>query len=144
MSSFFTDRKYLGQDRQRNQYKPRDSGKKRCFVCRKEGCWSSNHTQAERDQSRARFTKRMDQFIADYEGDKPEQEPTSDSDHDDSEEMEERMESLVFEAKSSSPEPGRTSFPVCSFYHGVLRNRWQISYSTIGRPSNNSLFNWPS
>ena len=29
--------------------------------------------------------------------------------------MEERMESLVFEAKSSSPEPGRTSFPVSSF-----------------------------
>jgi len=121
MSAFFTDRKYRGQDRQRNQYKPRDSGKKRCFVCKKEGCWSSNHTQAERDQLRTRFNKRMDQFIAEYEGDKPEQEPTSDSGQDDSDGMEERMESLIFEAKSPSPEPARTSFSVSSFITEYIR-----------------------
>ena len=41
---------------------------KKCFVCGKEGCWSTNHTMDERNQSRR-------QFFAAYEG---EQEPHED------------------------------------------------------------------
>jgi hypothetical protein len=45
-------------------------------VCEKEGCWSSNHSKEEREEShrkfKARFTQRFDkytrQYIADYEG----------------------------------------------------------------------------
>ena len=47
-----------------------------CFVCHKEGCWSSNHTQEERDESRKRFkdkfnrrfNKHARQYITEYEG----------------------------------------------------------------------------
>lgn len=33
--------------------------KKKCFVCLKEGCWSSKHTREERDESRKRFKERF-------------------------------------------------------------------------------------
>ncbi|KAF1935989.1 hypothetical protein EJ02DRAFT_360192, partial [Clathrospora elynae] len=29
--------------------------KKKCFVCQKEGCWSTNHTDEERKAARAQF-----------------------------------------------------------------------------------------
>jgi len=37
-------------------------------VCNKEGCWSSKHTQEERDKSRKRFESRLNQYITEYEG----------------------------------------------------------------------------
>ena len=62
-STFFTDRQYHGpssnNDRQRpnNTSHPQqfaqgneksDEKMKKCFVCRKEGCWSTKHTEEER------------------------------------------------------------------------------------------------
>ena len=66
---------------------PYDRGrrKKRCFICDKKGCWSTNHTKKERDATRARLRERyikrdrfddddqritqyMIEYIVDYEG----------------------------------------------------------------------------
>ncbi|KHJ30594.1 putative glycosyl [Erysiphe necator] len=45
----FTDRRY-----KRNQRTERQ--RKICFVCRKEGCWSTRHSDSERNQARKRLT----------------------------------------------------------------------------------------
>jgi hypothetical protein len=62
-------RKMFGKDR---------TTSKKCFVCKKEGCWSSNHTQAERDRSRRQYMQACETlghealefstFLAEYEG----------------------------------------------------------------------------
>ncbi len=36
--------------------------RKRCFVCGKKGCWSTNHSQQERDDSKKRFGKRFPEY----------------------------------------------------------------------------------
>ena len=90
--AMFTDRKYVNRfQNQRNsgrfsdskqgksgQYrytKNRDKSKdKRCFVCGKPGCWSTNHPQKDRDKS-------MQQLIMDTEG-KEGSPPPTDSDDD--------------------------------------------------------------
>ena len=59
--------------------------RKRCFVCDEEGCWSSNHSQKDRDLARKRFERkhpeyrkhsdfdhRMNQYIMHCEGEDPE------------------------------------------------------------------------
>ena len=43
-----------------NRNKDSDKGKK-CFVCGKSGCWSTNHTKDEKD-------RRIRQYISDFEG----------------------------------------------------------------------------
>ncbi|KAI1674158.1 hypothetical protein L13192_00905 [Pyrenophora tritici-repentis] len=58
-------------------FKPR--WKKKCFVCQKEGCWSTNHTDEERKTARAQFfsmlyftgappPKDFSVHLAEYEG----------------------------------------------------------------------------
>ena len=82
--AYYTDRRYY--DRQRSPYegqppnrrpdrKPnrfrKDRGKARCIVCRKIGCWSTNHTLEERDAARQRAVNRhgkcFEQWLVDYE-----------------------------------------------------------------------------
>lgn len=98
--SYYTDRSYRGGRtgiRGRGRYfRPRNTGQrssfrsgpthqKKCFVCNKVGCWSTNHTPQERSESikkfgdrnpqvRARpdFNNRVQQWIAQYEGDQHE------------------------------------------------------------------------
>jgi len=66
--SFYTDRRYHSSNRQHHN---KDSNKgKKCFVCGKSGCWSTNHTKDERD-------RKIRQYISDFEGD------NGDSDDDD-------------------------------------------------------------
>jgi hypothetical protein len=93
---FFTDRRYRSnQDRPtrrprfrsqspyRRKYRsptpgpPRvrfrdQSRRRRCFVCNKDGCWSTNHTKEEQESSKKNFTKSFDrqmrQYINEYEG----------------------------------------------------------------------------
>ena len=62
IKSFYTDRRYHPTDR---RYHPsdrqyRNKGKK-CFVCSKTGCWSTNHTKDERD-------RKIRQYISNFEG----------------------------------------------------------------------------
>ena len=92
--NFFTDRRYRGNDRkfQLRQssfrafipYRSRpfnpnatyNRRRKKCFVCHKKGCWSSNHTDKEKDEINIKFKndfiKRYDrkpnQYIIDFEG----------------------------------------------------------------------------
>jgi hypothetical protein len=75
---YFTDRQYYRRPQQPSrtrQYTPSNRSyrppqkTKKCFVCHKEGCWSSNHTQEERDKSRKKFENRINQYIVEYEGD---------------------------------------------------------------------------
>jgi hypothetical protein len=54
--SFYTDRRYHSSNRK---------GKK-CFVCGKSGCWSTNHTKDEKD-------RRIRQYISDFEGNNSEE-----------------------------------------------------------------------
>ena len=68
----------------RGQHRPSVQRQKKCFVCEKVGCWSTNHTQQERDNSRKKFEaarphvrsqpnyeKAMQYYIHEYEGDNP-------------------------------------------------------------------------
>jgi hypothetical protein len=72
--------------------------KKACFICKKEGCWSTNHTKEEQEESKKRFKAQLTrhprfdrytkQYIADFEGVQP-------SDDDDFDSLEEAIEALV-------------------------------------------------
>ena len=62
--TFMTDRRYQSNrsnysrnnNPSRNQYAPRDYKKrKKCFVCHKEDCWSSEHPQTEQQEAKNRF-----------------------------------------------------------------------------------------
>ena len=49
-----------------NRNRDRDStDKKRCFICKKVGCWSTNHAKEERQRS-------IKQYLTDVEGEKEE------------------------------------------------------------------------
>ena len=57
------------RERERNDRYPQTSRsstfrKKRCFVCNRENCWSTNHTQQERDEANKRFGDRYPHFKA--------------------------------------------------------------------------------
>ena len=54
-------------------------------MCGKEGCWSTRHTQEERERSKKRFDKRINQFILEYEGEEAE------------ESLDESMEALIID-----------------------------------------------
>ena len=107
--TFFTDRRYHRHDSQRptdrfanGRYnKGLNSNKKKCFICNKEGCWSTKHTAEERERSKKkfqqRFSRRVDQYIAEYEGKE---------ESDQEEELEEEMEALILSARSPSPDSG--------------------------------------
>jgi hypothetical protein len=64
-------------------------------VCKKEGCWSSNHSKEEQEESRkkfkARFSQRFDkytrQYIVDYEG--------TENNDDDLDSIDEDIEALI-------------------------------------------------
>ncbi|KAF4466535.1 hypothetical protein FALBO_6604, partial [Fusarium albosuccineum] len=92
---FFADRNYHRSDsRPRGGASPaprRPAGstpwKAKCFICGKQGCWSSNHTDEEREKSRREWKRAKEfrqergsfaTFLAEYEGDS-----TSDEDDDD-------------------------------------------------------------
>ncbi len=66
--------------------KGRDQQKKKCYVCKKEGCWSSNHTKEERDKAFQQFVQENEGTLSEgEEQDKSEEE----SDHEEDSEEEE-------------------------------------------------------
>lgn len=81
----------------RNSNRDRPSNK-RCFVCRKEGCWSSNYSQTERDRSRKQYLQACEtwgqkeedfiSFITEYEGTMDEYESEEESSEDEEKERE--------------------------------------------------------
>lgn len=81
--TYYVDRRYRGPSRappkpkpyptqQRRRYQSRDQAKK-CLVCQRYGCWSTNHTPAERQEAAAKMKQRFDrgyrQYISELEGD---------------------------------------------------------------------------
>lgn len=72
---FFTDRQYRrnrplrGRHRgapsslSRFSYRPVQHTKK-CFVCGKVSCWSTNHTQQEREELKKKFSDRYPEYKA--------------------------------------------------------------------------------
>lgn len=73
-NGFDNTRKYHYRD---NDHHSHRDWKYRCFVCGKEGCWSSNHSQAERLAARQQYqtefpdadTTEYRTYVAEYEGD---------------------------------------------------------------------------
>ena len=147
--NYFTDRRFHGRqpaarprflDRPPDRSPPdRDSDrslipydrgrrKKRCFICDKEGCWSTNHTREERDAARARLRERyikrdrfdddqriaqyMTEYIADYEGYDPDVEDLIDD-----------MNAYTMNFTLSAPKPSHSSAPTkpdnpaINYYH---------------------------
>ena len=100
--AYFTDRRYRQQhphrpgptrnprSNSRTKAYPRRRTNQKCFVCGKEGCWSTRHTQEERDRSKKRFDKRINQFILEYEGEEAE------------ESLNELMEALIIDFNSNT------------------------------------------
>jgi hypothetical protein len=121
--TFFTDRRYhknfsprtgnstpstprTNQDR---RYPP----KKKCFVCHKEGCWSTKHSKDERETARQkfknrlnRFSIRIDHYISEYEGTDPSS--SSYSEHDSDTDLNE-MEALIVDLPALPPIPDNPS-----------------------------------
>ncbi len=76
---------------------------KKCFVCGKFGCWSTNHSDKEREDSKKRFSdrfsqfrdnNRLNQYICEYEG------TDEDDDHD---EMIQYFEEFSISSSASTP-----------------------------------------
>ncbi|RKF57595.1 hypothetical protein GcM3_187033 [Golovinomyces cichoracearum] len=74
-NKFFTDRKYHNW----NENNKRLSGnlanksvRKRCWICKKKGCWSEKHPKSVRDEHRRNFSlkleKSAERYITDMEG----------------------------------------------------------------------------
>src|SRR6266480_1542147 len=111
--TFLTDQRYHSlnhdHDRQRSQSRYR---KKRCFVCNKEGCWSTKHTKEEREESKRRFKERFKerftqnfdriarQYITEYEGN--DGDDNEDDEEDGTDEMDRVLENFTFDAEPLS------------------------------------------
>lgn len=67
----------------RNNAPSRTNGSKRCYVCKKEGCWSSNHPRTDQDKGRRIYIQSHEAlgqepgdyniFLSEYEGTPPSQ-----------------------------------------------------------------------
>lgn len=93
-SAFTTDRRYHSNrlPSTQNRYRPQgrsnrlqNTRTKRCFICKKEDCWSTNHSESEQRQAKdrfksthasrfsnrfgTRFEKSYRQYVMEYEGD---------------------------------------------------------------------------
>ena len=75
--TFYTDRRYHNHARDRSPYRNRRTQRfrtvrkdQRCYVCHKKGCYSTKHSQEERDEAKQRHHDRMnrqDQYLTECE-----------------------------------------------------------------------------
>ena len=143
--NFFTDRRYHRGSNNDRKFQPRQSSsrvlipyqsrsrpptnsrKKKCFVCGKEGCWSTNHTDKEKDEAMVRFKnklgrdvdKRPFHYITEIEGINPDQREEDDGLDD----LDETMENFILDAASAastSPKPENSETFFTSF--GALQH----------------------
>jgi hypothetical protein len=99
---YFVDRKYHKPGQPNSRFTLRPNSRKRCFVCQKEGCWSTKHTPEERQRSRTRFEQRfdkriIDQYIEEYESHKdgPMEDEESEQGDDDVDDLNKAIEVLL-------------------------------------------------
>ena len=91
---------------------------KKCFVCRNEGCWSSNHSKEEQEESKKRYRTKIlqhydrntRQYITDYEGTGEDETPDPDPEEND---LEETVQTLMIDSGTPPPPLSRNN-PNCS------------------------------
>ncbi|KAI0991819.1 hypothetical protein K3495_g16368, partial [Podosphaera aphanis] len=75
--NFYSDRKYQGKSTRSGspqKYPTKTSSQKKCFICKKSGCWSTNHSEEERKHSFNKFknqkwdNEKFHQYVIEYEG----------------------------------------------------------------------------
>jgi len=91
--AYMTDWRYMRNDsRDNNRWQQRsrnNNDRKKCYICRREGCWSTKHTEGERRSAKEGFKKRYgsrfnnrfgnafnkvyEQFVQEYEGEDDEE-----------------------------------------------------------------------
>ncbi|KAF1937069.1 hypothetical protein EJ02DRAFT_459019, partial [Clathrospora elynae] len=157
-NQYYLDRRYNGNRRGRGGYRGnRGNGgnqrsfnnsersftprwKKKCFVCQKEGCWSTNHTDEERKAARAQFLSAchfagaqppadFSVHLAEYEG------SWSDNDDNDSEQQ---HFTAAYVAHQGMPSTPASQFLIedrytRSVYQGILPDTGAANVSTVGR-----------
>src|SRR5579871_1486997 len=105
--TFLTDRRYHFPNRENRQRKQTRYRKKRCFVCNKEGCWSTKHTKEEQEDSKRRFKERFTrnfnrftrQYITEYEGNDNSDDDDGEEDEMDEIEINQALESFNIDAE---------------------------------------------
>ncbi|KAK1907590.1 hypothetical protein P3342_005917 [Pyrenophora teres f. teres] len=130
-------------------FKPR--WKKKCFVCQKEGCWSTNHTDEERKTARAQFFSML-YFTERLE----EEEDCEDDDNDDGTGEQQYFEQQFFKEQCLADQAflhhisgddiygrGAPSAPASQFlledrytrslYQGILPDTGAANVSTVGK-----------
>ncbi|KAI0996916.1 hypothetical protein K3495_g11267, partial [Podosphaera aphanis] len=55
----YTDHRYGGGKMKQKEYYTSSRNSKKCFVCKKEGCWSSKHTPDEKNKAFKAFKERL-------------------------------------------------------------------------------------
>ena len=98
INAFYVDRKYHRNDRGGKYHQKQRTDRqwnRKCWICKKEGCWSTKHPERERKEAKAQWkAKRVSRrasyaaFLAEYEGNEPAPEPDEEdtaehSDHSD-------------------------------------------------------------
>ncbi|RKF77744.1 hypothetical protein GcM1_217070 [Golovinomyces cichoracearum] len=83
-STFFTDRKFHSNFHQ--QPKSGKSShlqkKKMCFVCKKEDCWSTRHTEKEGQFARRNLENKISSYILEYEGEEKDEKSENEDNND--------------------------------------------------------------
>ncbi|KAI0992635.1 hypothetical protein K3495_g15550 [Podosphaera aphanis] len=130
-TQFFTDRRYHKRSNDQGQnsidtktqtqhkYQPESLRKGKCYVCKKPGCWSRNHSESEQQQAKAQFKEHIsrhlerhaNQYIAEYEG----QQSSNENDFPD-DNVQETMETLVLDIDSSPLHLPDDELPESSIY----------------------------
>lgn len=125
---YFTDRRYHS-NRQQNRYSQQRQERynrptrgqfgqrgrtnykdqpqlKSCFICKKKDCWSTRHTQEERDEARARykatFDKKINQRVDQYLAEDGDREGDDTDTHDELTDLADEFEALVVEVEGTS------------------------------------------
>lgn len=81
-NQYFIDRKYHSNQQNKSfkgPHQKRNGHFKKCFVCKRQGCWSTRHSDAEKEKARDVFKEkfgkvaepRYGQFLTEYEGNEP-------------------------------------------------------------------------
>lgn len=163
-NTYFTDRRYNNFGRVKNQqarFHPKsnfpDRAKKKCFVCQREGCWSTKHTPQERHRAKNQYFNSCDminnkiptpdefsQYLTEFEG-----YPESDEDEleMDDEVAEKSTQFLmdnaylhrttgedIWKCDTETPSNQFTlSDPYRTEYQGELWDTGASNYSTVGK-----------
>ena len=119
---------YRQNSQQRQPYPNKQSQAhrtKKCFVCQKDNCWSTRHTQEERDKARAafqdkfrsNFDRKYSQYLVEMEGEDPEYDP------DDTPDLMEKFEALIVDDMTSNAAANSTDMEGFLTETGDLSNK---------------------